>query len=63
MLNAPGRADRRSVSPRQIPAERRVFVLAGAEGFEPSKTVLETVVIPFHYAPKLPKVIAEVILT
>ena len=27
------------------------FLLAGAEGFEPSRTVLETVMLPLHHAP------------
>ena len=29
----------------------RCFILAGAEGVEPSLTVLETAVKPFNYAP------------
>ena len=29
-----------------------IFVITGIEGFEPSKTVLETGVMPFHYIPK-----------
>ncbi len=29
-----------------------VFSLAGAEGIEPSIMVLETIAIPFNYAPK-----------
>ena len=28
------------------------FILAGAEGFEPSTKVLETHVLPLHHAPK-----------
>ena len=32
-------------------AAKRLLLLAGAEGLEPSTTVLETGMLPLHYAP------------
>ena len=36
----------------KIPEYSGIFVLAGAEGLEPSRTVLETAMLPLHHAPK-----------
>ena len=30
----------------------KVLIVAGAEGLEPSRTVLETAMLPLHHAPK-----------
>ena len=38
---------------KSVLLRERIFVLAGAEGLEPSRTVLETGMLPLHYAPIL----------
>ena len=36
---------------KSVLLRERIFVLAGAEGLEPSRTVLETGMLPLHHAP------------
>ena len=40
------------LSNRKSPKYRTIWPLAGAQGFEPRRTVLETVILPLYYAPK-----------